>query len=231
MHKSSDTPPAYRRRAAALYDGGMAPAPNGFDPLFEQPPTLEGIRVRMEPFAERHRDGLWTALGDPAVWRWVKIDASAGREVFDAWFDEAVAGTAARAEFGFVTVAQEDDRPVGSSRFLALRPADRGLEIGWSLVSPEAWGTGANTEAKLLMLTHAFEQLGCARVEFKTDARNERSRAALAAIPARFEGVLRNHMIVPDVGQRDSAYYSVIDSEWPAVRDNLRRRLAGAPAR
>jgi RimJ/RimL family protein N-acetyltransferase len=81
------------------------------------------------------------------------------------------------------------------------------------------------------MLEHAFETLECVRVEFKTDARNERSRAALAAIPARFEGVLRNHMIVPDVGQRDSAYYSVIDGEWPAVRDNLRRRLAGAPAR
>ena len=136
----------------------------------------------MERFAERHREGLWTALGDPAVWRWVKIDASAGREVFDAWFDEAVAATAARTEFGFVTVAREDDRPVGSSRFLALRPADRGLEIGWSLVSPGAWGTGANTEAKLLMLTHAFEQLGCARVEFKTDARNDRARAALAAL-------------------------------------------------
>jgi RimJ/RimL family protein N-acetyltransferase len=81
------------------------------------------------------------------------------------------------------------------------------------------------------MLEHAFETLGCVRVEFKTDARNERSRAALAALPARFEGVLRNHMIVPDVGQRDSAYFSVIDSEWPEVRDNLRRRLAGTPAR
>ena len=203
----------------------MALTGNRFDRLFEQPPTLEGIRVRMEPFAERHREGLWTALGDPAVWRWVKIDASAGREVFDAWFDEAVAGTAARAEFGFVTVAQEDDRPIGSSRFLALRPADRGLEIGWSLVSPAAWGTGANSEAKLLMLAHAFEELGCARVEFKTDARNDRARAALAALPSTFEGIFRKHMVMPGDGVRHSAWYSVIDDEWPGVKARLEESL------
>ncbi len=99
------------------------------------------------------------------------------------------------------------------------------VEIGWTWLHPRAWRTGANVEAKLLMMRHAFETLGCVRVEFKTDARNERSRAALAALPARFEGILRNHMIVPDVGQRDSAYYSVIPSEWPAVRSNLERRL------
>ena len=209
-----------------LYDGDMASTGNGFDRLFEQPPTLEGIRVRLEPFAEHHREGLWTALGDPAVWRWVKIDASAGREVFDAWFDEAVAGTAAQAEFGFVTVARESDRPVGSSRFLALRPADLGVEIGWSLISPAAWGTGANTEAKLLMLTHAFEQLGCMRVEFKTDARNDRARAALAALPSTFEGIFRKHMLMYGGRWRDSAWYSITDDEWPRVREQLSERLA-----
>src|SRR5262249_56089852 len=83
-----------------------------------------------------------------------------------------------------------------------------------------AWGAGANVETKLLMMGHAFGTLGCVRVEFKTDSRNERSRAALAALPAQFEGVMRNHMIVPDVGMRDSAYYSVIDEEWPLVRTN-----------
>jgi RimJ/RimL family protein N-acetyltransferase len=119
---------------------------------------------------------------------------------------------------------------VGSSRYLNVRPHDRVVEIGWTWLNPAAWRTGANVEAKLLMLEHAFEGLGCVRVEFKTDARNERSRAALEAIPAQFEGVLRNHMIVPDVGQRDSAYFSVIEQEWPAVRDNLRRRLDEASA-
>jgi RimJ/RimL family protein N-acetyltransferase len=131
----------------------------------------------------------------------------------------------------FATRLRSGGEAVGSSRYLNVRPQDRVVEIGWTWLNPSAWRTGANVEAKLLMLAHAFETLECVRVEFKTDARNERSRAALAAIPARFEGVLRNHMIVPDVGQRDSAYYSVIDGEWPAVRDNLRQRLAGAPAR
>ena len=133
---------------------------------------------------------------------------------------------AAQAEFGFVTVAREGDRPVGSSRFLALRPADRGVEIGWTLVSPEAWGTGANTEAKLLMLTHAFEQLGCARVEFKTDARNERARAALAALPSTFEGIFRKHMLMFGGRWRDSAWYAITDDDWPRVRERLSERLA-----
>ncbi len=115
---------------------------------------------------------------------------------------------------------------IGSSRYLNVRRFDRVVEIGWTWLTPSAWRSGANVEAKLLMLSRAFETLGCVRVEFKTDARNERSRAAIAALPARFEGVMRSHMIVPDIGLRDSAYYSVIEEEWPGVRANLERRLA-----
>ena len=100
------------------------------------------------------------------------------------------------------------------------------LEIGYSWVTPAAWGSGANTEAKLLLLAHAFEGLGCLRVEFKTDARNERSRAALAAIPATFEGVFRKHMLVRGGERRDSAWYSVIDDDWPAVKAALETRVA-----
>jgi N-acetyltransferase len=200
-------------------------AETGFDRLFDGRPTLEGRSVRLEPFHERHREGLWAALGDPAVWRWVKIDASASGELFDRWFDDALQGTAARTEFGFVTVERAGGRPIGSSRFLTLRPADRGLEIGWTLVSPAAWGTGANTEAKLLMLTYAFEQLGCARVEFKTDARNDRARAALAALPSEFEGVFRKHMLMWGGRWRDSAWYAITDDEWPRTREQLTERL------
>jgi RimJ/RimL family protein N-acetyltransferase len=119
-----------------------------------------------------------------------------------------------------------DAELIGSSRYLNVRLPDRVVEIGWTWLTPSAWHTGANVEAKLLMMERAFEALGCVRVEFKTDARNERSRAAIAALPAQFEGVMRNHMIVPDIGRRDSAYYSVIDEEWPQVRANLERRLA-----
>ena len=197
-----------------------------FDDLFERPPTLEGRRVRLEPFAERHRAGLMSALDDPAVWRWVKIDPSGDRAGLDAWFDDALTQTAARQEFGFVTVGRADGRPLGSSRYLALRLADRGLEIGLSLVSPAAWGSGANSEAKLLMLEHAFERLGCARVAFKTDARNARARAALAALPARFEGIFRKHMLMFGDRWRDSAWYAITDDESPQTRDRLEQRLA-----
>jgi N-acetyltransferase len=114
---------------------------------------------------------------------------------------------------------------------LTLREEHRGLEIGATWLMPMAWRTGVNTEAKLLMLEHAFERLGCMRVEFKTDARNERSRAALASLPVRFEGIFRKHMLMPDIGVRDSAYYSVTDEEWPEVRASLERRLTAARER
>ena len=144
------------------------------------------------------------------------------------WLEEALAASADGSEAAFATVDAATGRPIGSTRYLALRPEDRALEIGSTWLSPPAWGTGANVEAKLLMLEHAFEHLGCVRVEFKTDARNERSRAALAALPAQFEGIFRKHRIPRGVGVRDSAYYSVIDDEWPEVKARLRQRVGGA---
>jgi len=190
---------------------------------------LEGSRVVLEPLGEENAEELWSAAQAPEIWEWLANLNE--RDRFDRWlslsFDAARAGT----EGPFLTRERASGAAIGSSRYLNVRPLDRVVEIGWTWLHPRAWRTGANVEAKLLMLEHAFDALDCVRVEFKTDARNERSRAALAAIPAKFEGVLRNHMIVPDVGLRDSAYFSVIDSEWPDVRDNLRRRLAGTPAR
>jgi len=121
--------------------------------------------------------------------------------------------------------------PVGSSSYLNVRPEHDGLEIGWTWLHPAAWRTGANLEAKLLMLEHAFDELGCMRVEFKTDARNERSRSALAALPATFEGIFRKHMLMPVVGVRDSAYFSIVDDDWPRVKENLFARLAEALGR
>jgi RimJ/RimL family protein N-acetyltransferase len=150
------------------------------------------------------------------------------RAAFDDWLDAGVAATADGREGVFATCDAATGAPIGSSRYLNVRPADRVIEIGWTWLAPSAWGTGANVEAKLLMLGHAFDTLGCQRVEFKTDARNERSRAALAAIPAQFEGILRKHMLVPGIGVRDSAYYSVVDDEWPSVRANLEERLSRA---
>ena len=111
------------------------------------------------------------------------------------------------------------------TRYMVLRPDDRGLEIGSTWLAPTAWRTGANVEAKLLQLGYAFETLGCIRVELKTHAANERSRGAMERLGATFEGVHRKHRIVPGIGVRDTAWYSVLDDEWPAVRAGLLARL------
>ena len=194
-------------------------------------PTLEGELVVLEPLSARHERDLLAAAGDAEIWRWMPYTIASAAELA-GWLEESVAQSAAGREGVFATVDRGSGRAIGSTRYLSLRPEHRGLEIGHTWLGRSAWRTGANVEAKLLMLAHAFEELDCLRVEFKTDAGNERSRAALAALPARFEGVLRHHMVVPyGDGIRDSAYYSVISTEWPQVRANLMARLARSGAR
>jgi RimJ/RimL family protein N-acetyltransferase len=193
--------------------------------------TLPGSLVTLEPLADEHRDGLWEAAQPDEIWTWLaRLNKS--REYFDAWFAATLATNAAGegdpTETGAFAVRRNADGVlVGSSRYLNVRRWDRVVEVGWTWFNPSAWQTGVNVETKLLMLTNAFETLGCVRVELKTDARNKRSRGAMTRLPAQFEGIMRKHMIVPDVGQRDSAYFSVIDDEWPDVRAALRARLAG----
>lgn len=187
--------------------------------------VMEGEVVRLEPLARRHEQGLFEAAQDERIWRWMPYDASESPETFRSYIEDAIVASGAGTEAAFATVDVSTGEPIGSTRYLALRPEHNVLEIGWTWLAPAYWKTGANVEAKLLMLEHAFENLGCLRVEFKTDARNEGSRGALAALPAHFEGVFRKHMLVRGGERRDSAYYSIIDDEWPGVRDNLRRRL------
>lgn len=186
---------------------------------------LEGTIVLLEPIDARHEDGLWRASQHEDIWAWT-TPVGESRELFDAWFQASLAATRDGTECVFATVARSSGGVIGSTRYLSLRAEHRGLEIGATWLMPSAWRTGANQEAKLLMLEHAFERLGCMRVEFKTDARNERSRAALEALPARFEGIFRKHMLTSNVGVRDSAYYSVTDDDWPTVRASLEERLA-----
>lgn len=186
---------------------------------------LEGKLVVLEPLEQGHADELWKAAQAPEIWRWL-AHIGDSREYFDRWFELSLAAHREGREGVFASRDRRSGEIVGSTRYLAVRPADRALEIGWTWLNPTAWRSGVNVEQKLLLLGHAFDGLDCVRVELKTDARNERSRAAMAAIPAQFEGILRSHMIVPDVGLRDSAYFSVIEAEWPAVRANLERRLA-----
>ena len=165
---------------------------------------------------------------DPPLWRWTIMGAQdeAGLE---RWVETALANAEAGIERPFATVDRASGRAIGSSRFLSIVPEHRRLEIGWTWVATAFQRTGANREAKLLQLTHAFETLGANRVEFKTHASNERSRTALAGIGATFEGVFRNHMIMPDGSIRHSAYFSVIAEEWPAVKAGLEAGLAAVP--
>jgi len=188
--------------------------------------ALEGSLVRLEPLAEEHREPLRSVAGHPEIWQWIDRRVSE-EDGFDAHFQERLDARQAGTEHGFATLTAAGD-PLGSSSYLAPRPVHDGVEVGATWLTPAAWRSGANVEAKLLMLGFAFEQLGCIRVELKTDARNERSRGAMEALPARFEGIFRKHMLMPVTGVRDSAYFSIVDDEWSSVKDNLEKRLAGA---
>jgi N-acetyltransferase len=189
---------------------------------------LEGTRVVLEPLEPRHEEGLWVAAQDPRIWSWMSVLAAASRDAFHDWFEGALAARRSGEAVPFATLDAASGAPVGSTRYLAIRPEHRVVEIGWTWLAPSHWGSGANVEAKYLMLRHAFER-GFLRVEFKTDALNERSRGALAALPAEFEGIHRRHMLVRGGERRDSAWYAVIDEDWPRVRAALERRL-GRPS-
>ena len=177
---------------------------------------LVGSRVRVEPLAERHREGLRAAAAEaPASFRYMAMRWTP----FDRWFDDSLS---VADEIPFALIA--GGREAGSTRFLAVSPEHRRAEIGWTWLRRSAWGTGVNAETKLLLLEHAFERCGLQRVEFKTDARNHRSRGALLALGARFEGIFRKHMVIPE-GWRDSAWYAIVDEDWPEVKARLCRRL------
>jgi RimJ/RimL family protein N-acetyltransferase len=189
------------------------------------PVILGGRKVRLEPLSLEHVPRLAEVALEPAIWQWTLARPTSEADV-RAWAEAALAGRAAGTEFPFVTLEAATGRPIGSSRFMNIVLEHRRLEIGWTWVAPAWQRTGANREAKLLMLGHAFGVLGCRRVEFKTDSLNEPSRTALLGIGAQFEGIFRNHMVMPGGRMRHSAWYSVIDEEWPAVRSGLERSLA-----
>jgi RimJ/RimL family protein N-acetyltransferase len=177
---------------------------------------LVGRIVRVEPIEERHREGLREAAErDPQIHRYTNL-YSLG---FDRWFDLALDST---SEVPFVVCL--DGRPVGSSRYLNVEELHRRLEIGWTWLERAQWGTGANIETKYLLLRNAFEEWGAMRVEFKTDARNLRVRGALLGVGASFDGIFRKHMILPD-SIRDSAWYSVLDDDWPRVKAMLEEKI------
>lgn len=197
--------------------------------MWDLQPTLEGTLVRLEPLAHRHRDGLLAAARPPEIWEHWSFNPGASEHAFDAWLDGAIAGATAGGDAHFATVLRASGEPVGATSFCEVHEQDRGLEIGWTWLTPAVWGTGVNTEAKFLQLRYAFEVLGVIRVQWDTYERNARSRAALTKLGASFEGVLRNYSIRRLDGSKvSSALYSVIDDEWPEVRAKLCERIARA---
>jgi RimJ/RimL family protein N-acetyltransferase len=197
--------------------------------MWDLQPILIGEIVRLEPLAPHHRDGLLAASRPPEIWECWPVNLGASDAAFDDWLEDCIGAAAEGGDAHFATVLQATGEPVGSTSFCTAREEDLGIEIGWTWLTPAAWGTGANTEAKFLQLRYAFETLECIRVDFDTYEENARSRAALAALPAKFEGVWRNFSIrETDGSKRSSAFYSVIDDEWPTVRENLIARIADA---
>jgi RimJ/RimL family protein N-acetyltransferase len=192
--------------------------------VFNEPITLEGDHVRLEPLSLNHLDQLCQVGLAPTLWRWtttVLHTAADMREYIETALSARSEGTA----FPFTAILKETEEVVGSTRFGNIDFENRRLEIGWTWVGIPWQRTVVNTETKYLMLRHAFESLGCIRVEFKTDSLNQPSRKALLRIGAKEEGILRNHMIVHDGRYRHSVYFSVISEEWPAVKAELEHKL------
>lgn len=188
------------------------------------PLTLTGRYVRLEPLAEGHLDGIWEVAKDPSLWLFT-VTRIASRADVDAWFERIQAERERGTTLAFATVEAAGGRVVGSTRFLNVSEHDLRAEIGGTFVGRPWQKTAVNTEAKYLMLRHAFERWGCVRVEFKTSLANLVSRQAISRLGATEEGVLRRHTRLPDGSWRDTVYFSVLDSEWPRVRAALESRL------
>ena len=189
------------------------------------PRALEGVAVRLEPLGPHHLDGLCEVGLDPELWRLTSIRVP-DQAAMERYVAAALAEQREGAALPFATIWRETGQVIGSTRFGNVSAAHRRVEIGWTWLARPWQRTRANTEAKYLMLRRAFDEWGCNRVEFKTSALNERSRAAIRRVGAREEGILRRHMVNEDGSLRDSVYFSIIAEEWPAVKERLEGLLA-----
>jgi RimJ/RimL family protein N-acetyltransferase len=189
------------------------------------PVVLAGRHIRLEPLTVDHAPALWASLEPDAeeVFRWIR-PAPRSAEELAGYADDLLHGPKRYLAFAVVDLATE--RPVGWTTYLDIQEQDERLEIGWTWYARSQWRTATNTEAKLLLLTHAFEELGYGRVQWKTDIRNERSQAAIARLGAQREGVLRRQVQRGDGSWRDSVYFGMNIEEWPAAKQRLTDRLA-----
>jgi N-acetyltransferase len=190
------------------------------------PVSLSGRSVRLEPLSLEHEPGLLAAAQPDEIWTHLASRALQTREAMQAWLSGAVGDVAQGSKVWFVIIRRTGGQVVGVTSYMDIRRADRGLEIGGTWLTPDVWRTAVNTECKYLLLRHAFEVLGCIRVQLKTDARNLRSQRAIERLGAVREGVLRKHMILHNGYQRDTVMYSITDTEWPAVKTRLEGFMA-----
>ena len=188
------------------------------------PVFLSGEQVRLEPLSRDHVDQLCEVGIDEELWK-VTMTQIRSRDDMAAYVRTAIEEETNGTSLPFVVISKGDGKVVGSTRYSNIDHTNRRLEIGWTWIATAWQRTAVNTETKFLLLRHAFEVLGCIRVEFKTDSINEKSRAALVRIGAKEEGIFRNHMITPSGRIRHSAYYSIIDSEWSAIKRDLEKKL------
>ncbi len=192
---------------------------------WNSPVTLTGKYVRLEPMTEEHVPGLSLVGLDNSIWQHMLYGQMHSEADMRAWVREILSRAATGTDLPFVAIHLESGRVAGATRYLDMRPAHRGLEIGGTWYGLDFQRTAVNTECKYLLLQYAFEILGCIRVQFKADQRNERSLRAIERLGAKREGVLRNHRVLPDGRFRNSVYYSILDSEWPAVKVKLEEKL------
>jgi len=195
------------------------------DDLWRRPVTLIGKVVRLEPLSEAHVPGLAVAGGEESIWTYMLYGDVTVEEDMGALVRDLLGRQADGTDLPFTVIHLGSGRIIGATRYLEMRPSHRSLEIGGTWYAVEYQRTSVNTESKYLLLNYAFETLGCIRVQFKTDARNERSIRAIERLGAVREGVFRNHYILPDGTLRDSIYFSVLDREWPQVKVFLEEKL------
>ena len=190
-----------------------------------RPITLEGKRVRMEPLDfERHFNGLFEIGLHPDLWKWT-LGVCSTRAEFRAYLEEGLRQQAEGSALIFATVGMDSGKVLGCTRFGNIEPRHKRAEIGWTWVGVQYQRSHVNTEAKYLMLKHAFETWGCKRVELKTNVLNKKSRDAMVRIGCKEEGILRKHAINDNGTSRDTIYFSIIDDEWPAVKERLVRMM------
>jgi len=190
-----------------------------------KPVVLAGHVARLEPLSVSHVPDLYQFGKDESIWQYMRYRQIRSQQDMAVWVDELLSAQSAGTDLPFAVIHQELNKAIGSTRYLDIQSQNRSLEIGGTWYATAYQRTAVNTECKYMLLRHSFEVLGCARVQFKTDVRNLRSQKALERIGARQEGVLRDHMVLPDGSLRSSVYYSILKGEWTEVKISLEDKL------